>query len=405
MTRLPVVSAFGSVLLVAWAAIVVQVRADVFELANGGRIEGRPLEDQESDTALVIETAAGARLTIPRSQIQRVDSASEAETEYEALARTSPDTVDAHWKLAEWCRERDLRDKADAHLSRILELDPDHAEARRLLGYRKAGGQWMSRDEVMASRGMVRYEGRYVTRQHVELLERAKKSRESDAEWNGRLDRLRRWLVSRREDRAEQARQDILSIRDPAAAETVVELLQREKDPIVRQLWIQAASQIDHPATLDALVGLSLYDPDEETRRQCLEYVIRSGHPAIATPYIRALKSRENEIINRAAAALDQIGDKDAIGPLIDALVTKHTLAVGGGNRDQYAISFSPTGGSSFSFGGSGPKAVTGWVRNPSVLSALAALSGTSFDYDQEQWRTWLAAQAKLNRVDVRRDR
>jgi hypothetical protein len=29
---------------------------------------------------------------------------------------------------------------------------------------------------------------------------------------------------------------------------------------------------------------------------------------------------------------------------------------------------------------------------------------GASFDYDQEQWRGWLAAQAKVNAVDVRRD-
>jgi hypothetical protein len=29
---------------------------------------------------------------------------------------------------------------------------------------------------------------------------------------------------------------------------------------------------------------------------------------------------------------------------------------------------------------------------------------GTSFDYDQDQWRKWLAAQAKANAVDVRRD-
>jgi tetratricopeptide (TPR) repeat protein len=405
MSRSPAISVFGSILLVAGAGMIGLARADVVELAGGGRIEGRLLEDQKTDTALVIQTPSGVRLTIPRSEIERVDSVSQVQAQYEALAHASPDTVEAHWKLAEWCRERDLRDEAHEHLERILELDPDHAEARRLLGYHKENGHWMSRDEVMASRGMVKYGGRYVTRQHVELLEQAKKLRESDAEWNGRLDHLRRALVGRRADRADQAQQEILSLHDPAAAGAVVDMLRREKDPAIRQLWLRAASQIDDPVTLEALVHLSLYDPDPETRRQCLDYVIRSKQPGIATPYIRALRSPDNAMINRAAAALGQIGDKDAIGPLIDVLVTKHTVAASSDKQGQYAITFTPSGGSGFSFGGGGPKTTTRWVRNPSVLSALVTLAGTSFDYDQDQWRAWLAAQAKLNRVDVRRDR
>jgi hypothetical protein len=61
-------------------------------------------------------------------------------------------------------------------------------------------------------------------------------------------------------------------------------------------------------------------------------------------------------------------------------------------------------GGSAFSFGGGGPKIVNKAIRNRAVLDALMAISGASFDYDQEQWRGWLAAQAKVNAVDVRRD-
>ena len=342
MLRLQAFTVLATFLLISWAGLAGPARADTFELDNGGRVEGRILDDQKTDVVFVIETPDGARLTIRRSQIAHVDSVSDDEAQYEALARTSPDTVDAHWKLAQWCREHDLRDESDEHLERVLQLEPDHAEARRLLGYRQENGRWMSRDEVMASRGMVRYDGRYVTRQHVELAERAKQLRESDVQWNSRLDRLRRWLVSRRSDRADQARQEILAIHDPAAAEAIVDMLRREKDPLVRQLWIQVAAQINHPATLDALAHLSLYDPDDETRRQCLDDVIRSGHPAIAMPYIQALKSRDNEIINRAAAALGQIGDTGAIGPLIDALETKHTVTISSGTQGQYAISFSP---------------------------------------------------------------
>jgi hypothetical protein len=293
---------------------------------------------------------------------------------------------------------------AQKHLARILELEPNHEPARAILGYRRNDGRWMTRDEVMESRGMVMYEGKYVTRQHVELLERQKHDKSLRADWSGRLEQLRRKLIGRRQDQSDQAHAEIESIEDPAAAEAVVKLLRREANPALRPLWLAVAARLDHPAAIDALVELSLVDPDPEMRHQSLEYLVKSGRRGLVTPYIRSLKHRDNAIINRAGAALGQIGDRDAMGPLIDALITKHQFKVGEGNPDQYAISFSPQGGVS-SFGGGGPKVVTETMRNPDVLAALVQLSGgTSFDYDQGQWRRWLAAQAKEQAVDVRRD-
>jgi hypothetical protein len=316
-------------------------------------------------------------------------------------------------KIAEWCRERKLRDQAQQHFARILELDPSHEAARTGLGFRQKDGQWMTRDDVLASRGLVPYEGRFVTPQHIELLERQKKTKETQADWAKRLERLRRALTGRRQDRAAQAHAEIEQIRDPLAADALVAMLRREDDPQLKRLWIEVAAQLDHRQTVDALVELSLTDADPEIRHDCLEYLIKSGRPGLVTPYIRALRDADNEIVNRAAAAIGQIGDRDATGALIEALITKHRFQVGeGGGPDQHAYSFSPDqssgglgGGGAFSFGGSGPKIVTQPVRNPDVLSALVLLSGgASFDYDQAQWRQWLAAQAKLNAVDVRRD-
>jgi hypothetical protein len=109
-------------------------------------------------------------------------------------------------------------------------------------------------------------------------------------------------------------------------------------------------------------------------------------------------------VVFRAGAALGQIGDTDAIGPLIAALVTKHKFKIAEGSSDQHAYTFSPGGGGAFSFGGGGPKVITQAMQNPSVLASLQSLSGANFDYDQSQWRGWLAAQAKRQAVDVRRD-
>ena len=248
------------------------------------------------------------------------------------------------------------------------------------------------------------YEGRYLAPQQVEVIEAQKKSRVTRADWNNRIKQLRSWITGRRPDKVAQARAEIQAINDPQAADAIVAVLGRENDYDLKRLWIEVASKLNSRVALDALVHLSLTDPDDDVRHYCLELLIKSGRPGISTPYVRALKDKDNEIVNRAGSALGQIRDRDAIGPLIDALITNHKMKLSDANPDQHAYTFSNDGGSAFSFGGGGPKIVNKAIRNRAVLDALMAISGASFDYDQEQWRGWLAAQAKVNAVDVRRD-
>src|SRR5437588_2888881 len=65
-----------------------QVRADVFELASGGRFEGKLLPaDEANKSSYTIDLAAGGRLIIPRSQITKIESISVTQAEYHKLAR------------------------------------------------------------------------------------------------------------------------------------------------------------------------------------------------------------------------------------------------------------------------------------------------------------------------------
>lgn len=54
-------------------------------------------------------------------------------------------------------------------LEHMLELDPDHVEARRLLGYSRIDGKWHKREQLMAERGYSRYRGTWKTAQEIEL--------------------------------------------------------------------------------------------------------------------------------------------------------------------------------------------------------------------------------------------
>ena len=53
------------------------------------------------------------------------------ETEYERIRPTYADTAEAQWELAQWCREHKLPAQRTVHLRRVIELDPEHVEARR----------------------------------------------------------------------------------------------------------------------------------------------------------------------------------------------------------------------------------------------------------------------------------
>jgi hypothetical protein len=385
---------------------VAAARGDVFELTGGGRLEGKLLPaDDASKLNCTIELSAGGRVTIARSQIAKIEIVTDVDAEYQKLARTSPDTVDAHWKLSEWCREHKLRDERRQHLERIIELNPNHADARAALGFHQKNGQWMNRDDVMAARGLVLFEGKYVAPQQVELLKQQKETTVTQADWTSRIKQLRRGLTDKRPDKVSKATAEIQAIQDPQAAEAIVATLRRENDPRLKRLWIETAARLNSRTAIDALVNLSLVDPDDEIRHVCLEHLIKSRRPGLATPYIHALKDKENEMVNRAGAALGQIGDRSAIGPLIDALITKHKIKMSDANPDQHAYTFSNEGGNAFSFGGGGPQFVVQSFRNRAVLDALISMSGNAnFEYDQVQWRGWLAAQAKATVVDVRRD-
>jgi len=385
-----------------WVSLGIAARGDVLELKNGGRVEGQLVNGADDKGDYIIETKNG-RLTIARSQVAKFDATTAAEKEYAAVAKTSPDTVEGHWKLYEWCRDHKLREPTQKHLTRILELDPDHAQARALLGFQKNGGQWQTRDELMAARGMVKFEGEWYTRQHAELMQQRSEAKSGQFDWRKDLKRLRSWLTGSDANRIRQAQTDIQSIRDPLAADALVALLRTESEPVLRRLWLDTAARLDHPSVVSAFIEHSLYDADDEMRQQCLDYLVASRRPGLIAPYLVKLQSDENITINRAAFALGRIGDPEAIGPLINVVVTTHRIKISD-NSGQIKVSGPSNGGGGLSFGG-GPKFENRVARNADVLAALSLLTGIAgFEYDQAAWKAWFAERAKTQRVDMRRD-
>lgn len=382
------------------------LRGEVFQLKSGGEISGKVVSRGERGEYVV--NADGVRLTLTRRQIDRVLQDDDVDLQYQRLSRELFDTVESHHEMARWCKKNRRSKLARLHLERVLELDPTDEVARQALGYQLHRGQWLTRDELMAARGMRRYDGDYRTPQDIALRESTKQREKTQNDWFLKIRTWVGWLDSRR---AGEAAQLISQIEDPQAAVGIVKLLDGEENPRIRDLLTETLAGLRSPLAVTTLVDFSLNDPDPEVRLQCLDYLMRFHQPINLEPYVQALNDRtySNEIINRSAVALEQIGNPAAISPLIDALVTTHTFRNNNapiGNMNA-AIGNAPGGGGGggLNVGGNKNKTVRKDLNNAKVREALIELTGgQDFEFDERTWRRWFVKQQMSAVVDARRD-
>jgi hypothetical protein len=385
------------------------VEADVFELHRGGAVHGTLTNrDQSPRKTFVVKTASGGQVTIEAEQVKKIRKQSPAEVAYDRIRAQFADTVEDQWKLAEWCRENRLLKQRRSHLERLIELDPNHAQARRGLGYSQVRGRWVTREAMMQENGYLRYKGAWLLPEEIEIKERERKEQLARLSWAGKLKRWNRWLGS---DKAAQAIANINAITDPYAADALARQLTDHKQTPprhIRLLYVEALGRLEGDSGMAALVNTSLYDADDEVRLTSLDQVVDHNYKPAVAKYVRALRDKQNGIVNRAAVCLGQMKDPAAIGPLIGALVTEHTLKIQQGQTGQTSATFGTGPGSSrgggFSFGGGGPKTIKRQFQNRDVLASLVSLAGTSFNYDERAWKKWYASQRTPSSLDARRD-
>jgi hypothetical protein len=346
----------------------------------------------------VVRVTSGGQITLEASRVSQVLPVRPELSEYEKICHGYPDTVEGQWALAEWCREHKLTPQREVHLQRIIELDPNHAEARRALGYSQVDGQWQKRDDVMASRGYVRYKGRWRTPQEIELLENERKQELAVKDWCQKVERWRTWLQG---DRAETARQSILAINDPTAVKALSMGLKNEATTNAQGLFVETLAKIGTPPALKALAVAAIEQPGEETRLTCLDYLAKTKDAEVVGYFVKQLQSKDNHIVNLAGVALGRMKDPSTVGPLIAALVTTHQFKVSQGSPGSISSTFGTGGAAKGSMGmtaGGGANIVTRQIPNQSVLDALIAITGQNFNFDQRAWKTWFASQKRADK-------
>ena len=412
----------GLVLVLLVLAPAGAVRADLVKLKNGGEIRG--MLNIRGDklvqaTELTVQTVTGGIIAIETAEVQFVTRRPLIQEEYEARRRLTPQTVEEQWALTEWCRSRNLRDEREAVLLAVIDLDPNHVAAHRALGHVQKDGEWTTRDEIMRADGYVKYKGRYVLPQELELIQRNELQLDAERGWFKKVHSWHDWLLSNNDARRLEAQQELLQINDASAVPALIKWFQNDPNEGLRLLFLASLANCPGEQAVQALVHQSLNDVSHVVRRKALGTIDADGRLIAIPLYVRGLKSPLNYVVIRSAGALAEIADAQVVPYLIDALITTHKYRV---QITEQQPSYSSTGQGTvvippeielmlrtgqlpygFQYYDATPPpptrvrtvTVKHQHQNNEVLEALQKMTGENFGFDQRTWRLWWGSEHK----------
>ncbi len=139
--------------------------ADEVVLRNGAVFSGVVREDGDR---VVVQLDFGS-MTFKRIDVRSITRSDDPLKEFNQKLQAAQGAP-GHYDLAMWARDKGLTTKSNEVLKKVIALDPDHAEARKALGYEKVEGSWLEGDELKVARGFVKYNGRWLRRETAERL-------------------------------------------------------------------------------------------------------------------------------------------------------------------------------------------------------------------------------------------
>jgi hypothetical protein len=171
---------------------------------------------------------------------------------YRIARDKAKDTVEDQLALADWCAKRKMPDQERAHLTKVLALDPNQADARRRLGFRQVNGAWLSEQES------------------AEADREAQQTAAAIKEWSPRLVEIRDGLLHSSEQRRKAAEERLRAINDPVAVAAIEVVFCRHSETMAHHGVAGLAGIPGHEASL-ALARQAVYSPSETVRQAAAE--------------------------------------------------------------------------------------------------------------------------------------
>jgi len=392
--------------------------ADIVYLKTGGVMRGliKTADDSTDKTSVTMSLLSGAEVELIVEHISSQQLRPLKFEEYEVRAESLPDTLKAHWELAEWCREQKLDEQREIHLEIVLVIDPKHRQAHYGLRHTFYREQWMTREEYDQTRiadGFVKYKGKWVPADKLESVKSDDAATKAQREWYAKVRIWLNWATGNHPERAADGLNNLREISDPKAVSALVQFLGKSQRADVRRLFIEITGKIEGPVPVVPLATLSVREDVRELRELALTMIDETHYDQARQLVIDELRDRNNIVVRRAGTVLAKIGDETSAPALIRALVTTHSYKVR-----------VPVQGYSFGVDGSIPSGsglppeieiglrtgvydsvqvvpLLGAARatklipvainreNAEVLMALRQITENNFGFDEKAWQRW----------------
>lgn len=283
------------------------------------------------DKDVVVLDTAGGEIEITRTAIKAIDRSPTRRELYQikldAIDRNDPDQ---HYLLGLWCRRQNLTKEAEYHLNYAIGLDPEHEGARRALGQVKYEGKWMAEAQAKEAQGLRFYNGRWMTKEAAAQAEAEDLKNSMKAELGRQVRALAEAIANPRSDEAKRrAMRQLWTLRDPLAADAIVELLSNHSSE-VREVGIQAADKLKLDGADGEILRCALYDEDASVRAGARKSLASRWKPGMLPETLRALKDTDSPMAPFAAAlVLGVTRDPVSVDSLIEALYVTYAVKRG----------------------------------------------------------------------------
>jgi hypothetical protein len=422
-------------LLVAMALVLgaSTARGDVIILRGGGQITGKVMPDPQNKDRVLVWLLQGRKpLSFQKAQIVEVTPKASPLDDYFERVKKVPATAQAQYDLGAWCDQNKMTDLGRLHYEAALASDKLFEPAHRKLGHVFHDGYWLSRDDLSAIQGLVKYKGRWISTEEKAKRQAGEEVAANQVAWIRRIKILRQAIINGPDDRRREAEAQLMAIHEAEAVGPLLRVLGNDDEPGQRILAAQVLARIPGKEASAALVKQILAEPTEQVRPVIFDKLKDRDDPAVISQLVRALASSDIQVVNRAAWTLGNLGAVEVVPKLIPHLLSFEQRMVlpppEGSNAPAYGMSgmapvaynnnnvalltppvvsqgavaygvtTGPLYGASLGLGSVGVpirqpelRVVTFTYRNVEVLAALQKMTGQDFDYDIDAWRQWVA--------------
>lgn len=191
---------------------------------------------------------------------------------YERERERCSDTIDGQLELAEWCAKHRLPGQQRAHLTRVIDLAPEHPVARAQLGFVQQGGLWISSEEI--------------ARQQAQAASR----RAALRQWLPKLREVRAGLEHRSPQRRSHALARLNETRDPAAVPAIEDVFGGAAGE-VQIAGVGALANISDPAASLALAQVAALGSSQDVRNSAVDALSKRDLDSFVPQLLASLSS------------------------------------------------------------------------------------------------------------------